>query len=115
MATISNDNLLELYLNPTYLFPIIGALLSGLTVYLLGFNKTSSTPPTIQLFVNGKEKKPLVVGNKKDKKRDNVNSTSNTNSPTKSNSKTQANGKISNSKSESGASSPASRKVKSKY
>lgn len=60
-----HDNLLELYLNPLYLFPIIGVLFTGLVVHIFGFTSTSKHPPTVHLFSNGKDKRSHLVKKKK--------------------------------------------------
>lgn len=69
VESLLSDNLVDLY-NPTYLFPLIGVLLSGL-VYIFGFNKTTKNPPTLQLFAYDKDdRKSHHLSNKKEKRKD---------------------------------------------
>lgn len=63
-----SDNLVDLY-NPTYLFPVIGVLLSGL-VYIFGFNRTTKNPPTLQLFAYDKDDRKTHLNGKKERRRD---------------------------------------------
>ncbi|XP_074592971.1 uncharacterized protein LOC141848800 [Brevipalpus obovatus] len=69
MSVLDRDNIVNELYNPTYFFPIIGVLLSGLTVYIFGFTKTTKNPPTLQLLAYDKEDKKAhnQVINRKEK------------------------------------------------
>lgn len=83
MNVLDRDNIVSELYNPTYFFPIIGVLLSGLTVYIFGFTKTTKNPPTLQLLAYDKEDKKTQVINRKEKSKKDVKKVNSTSSKQK--------------------------------